>query len=156
MSPAYNSLFVHTENSRAGASVHIGGGFKFKCSSDSGAVLVTEAAIIQKQYDDMAPFKTWIRDNFKNLHRRHRELFNSPSPFECWIVTMTYSTPQCSIACWQGVKQDIAIHFSVKTSADVGAASISSSKRVSKMTGGCWRHYGTGKSTDKGKVSSHS
>lgn len=116
--------------------------FTFSNSSEFGAVLVSEADVKLDYFSEDTPFRRWLKVNFQGLLKSFPHVFERPEPV--WIITKTYSTPKCSIACWSGSQKNVSLQFGLNLSVEgegVRAAPDVSKVKV-KTSGTGWAHYG--------------
>jgi hypothetical protein len=116
--------------------------FKFTKARNFGAVLVAEAPVQEEYFQEDTPFYRWLKVNFPALLHSFPEFVESDTPL--WIITKTYHTSKCSIACWEGSQQEtsLEIGFDFVIDEEVVSASPDASKIKVKTSGPGWAHYG--------------
>src|SRR5271163_1256294 len=121
--------------------------FQFSTKADFGAVLIPHALVHQDYYPDDSVFYTWLAQNYTTLLSSYPQLFANTSSFEkpLWIITKTYHSPACSVACWSGSQSDVSMNLKFDVPAtpvgggdvdpDVGNVTV-------RTSGPGWSHYG--------------
>ena len=140
------SSITHFLNDRHAETEKVSDSFTFTTSSDFGAVLVTEAAVKLNYFSEDTPFRRWLNVNFQGLLKSFPHVFERGEPI--WIITKTYSSSKCSVACWSGSQQRVSLEFGVKLAVEAGGVSegVSAAPQASnvrvKTSGAGWAHYG--------------
>ena len=69
---------------------------RYKSSLDYGAMLLTVPPVTKEFYYHEMPFLKWFERNAKAILKNFPEVKER----DLWVVTMTCSTPECSINAW--------------------------------------------------------
>jgi hypothetical protein len=132
----------HALTQRPSKQAKVSDSFTFSKSSDFGAVLVSEADVKLTYFSEDTVFRRWLKVNFQGLLQTFPQVFDRPEPV--WIITKTYTTSKCSIACWSGSQRDVSLEFGINLAVegeDVSASPEASNVKV-KTSGTGWAHYG--------------
>ena len=89
---------------------------RYKSSLDYGAVLLTVPPVTKEFYYHEMPFLKWFERNAKAILKNFPEVKER----DLWVVTMTCSTPECSINAWRSTDKEVAVGFSAAVSALTG------------------------------------
>ena len=116
----------------AGADAHI----RYKSNTNFGAVLIAKKPITLTSYNDETLFQNWIHANRSLLSSLHGPQLRR---YGLWIVTRTYTSPNCSINAWDS--KDNEAGMSLKAKANLLGELGGDLDLEDKMTDKDWSHY---------------
>ena len=81
---------------------------KYVTTSDFGAVLLTAPQVRKERYYHKMPFVRWFARNAGTILKQFPEVKDD----NVWIITGTFSAPECALNAWKEQEKEIVVGFS--------------------------------------------
>ena len=108
-SPSLSTSTYISLNSVSNIPIEAKAVFKYASDSDTGAILLASSPISLEGYYHENAFKDWVKQNTAALLKKYPEILS----YGLWVVTVTYTTRQCSRNVWVGKKKELTVGFAV-------------------------------------------